>query len=213
MGNVAVLNAGEAERVDLRGGGNLTDLSALLDTSRYLTPHSDIVALLVLEHQIAVQNMITRANWEARTALYDNRNVGLSADEVAARLETVVDPLAQALLFVGEAALDAPIRGTSGFQQHFEGLGPVDASGRSLRELQLHGRLFRRPVSYLIHSDAFAALPESVKARVFARLADALSGDDRRPEYAHAGGAAGTETLEILRSTHDDFRAWYEANR
>ncbi len=213
MGNVAVLNAEEAERADLRGGGNLTDLSRLLDTSRYLTGHSDIVALLVLEHQIHVQNLITRANWEARTSLYDNRNVGFGAEEVADRIEAVAQPLAQALLFVGEAPLEAEIAGTSGFREHFESSGPKDPSGRSLRDLRLRGRVFRYPVSYLVHSEAFATLPEAVKARVFARLADALSGIDGSPETAHVRGEAGADALAILRSTHDDFRAWYEANR
>ena len=34
--------------------GNRTDLSGLLDTDPYLTRHSDIVALMVVEHQIHV---------------------------------------------------------------------------------------------------------------------------------------------------------------
>ena len=30
----------------------------------HLTRHSDIVALMVVEHQINVQNLLTRVNWE-----------------------------------------------------------------------------------------------------------------------------------------------------
>jgi hypothetical protein len=42
--------------------GNVTDLSSRLNTSRYLTPHSDIVALLVLTHQARVHNLIIQAH-------------------------------------------------------------------------------------------------------------------------------------------------------
>ena len=40
-------------------GANVTDLSNRIDTSKYLTPHSDIVALMLLEHQTRMHNLIT----------------------------------------------------------------------------------------------------------------------------------------------------------
>jgi len=208
MGNVAVLNAEEAATRDLRGGGNLTSLVGTVDTAPYVSDHSDIVALLVAEHQMTIQNLITRASWDTRSALYDNRNVGLGVEEVDARIRAATEPLVRALLFVGEARLPARVAGTSGFEESFEDQGPRDSAGRSLRQLRLSGRLFRYPLSYLIYSNAIAVLPRPVRDRVFERIFEVLSGSDPSDEFAHVESAMGTEALEILEETHDDFRAW-----
>jgi hypothetical protein len=42
------------------------DLAEYFDTSRYLAPTSDVVALLVFEHQLAMHNSLTRAGQSAR---------------------------------------------------------------------------------------------------------------------------------------------------
>ena len=68
--------------------GNLTDLSGLLDTGPYLTEHSDIVALMVAEHQIHVQNVMTRASWEARSAD--------ETDPASSDIETLAEALRRA---------------------------------------------------------------------------------------------------------------------
>ena len=39
-----------------------------IDTKGYLTPHSDVAALLVFDHQVHAANLLTRLNWEARAA-------------------------------------------------------------------------------------------------------------------------------------------------
>ena len=49
----------------------MTDLGGLIRTADYLTPHSDVVALMVLEHQTEMQNRITRANYLTRSAAFD----------------------------------------------------------------------------------------------------------------------------------------------
>ena len=41
-------------------------MAGQIDLTSYPTPYSDIVALMVLEHQAHAANLITRANWEAR---------------------------------------------------------------------------------------------------------------------------------------------------
>lgn len=40
---------------------NLEDLSGTINTEKYLAPTSDIVALLVLEHQCRMHNLLTKA--------------------------------------------------------------------------------------------------------------------------------------------------------
>ena len=42
----------------------------MFDLEGYPTPHSDVVALMVLEHQTHLANLITRVGWEARRVTY-----------------------------------------------------------------------------------------------------------------------------------------------
>ena len=67
-------------------------------------------------------------------------------------------------------------------------------------------RLFRYPLSYLIYSRAFDEIPQSVKAYVYKRLSDVLSGRDRSPDFSHLSGSDRAAILEILRETKPEFR-------
>ena len=64
---------------------NVVDLKDRFKTSLYLTPHSDIVALMVLEHQAGMLNRLARAGMETRMALHYqremNKALGQPADE------------------------------------------------------------------------------------------------------------------------------------
>src|SRR5207253_711815 len=55
-------------RMDLSSGANVTDLASKFPTKEYLSPNSDIVALMVLGHQTHVHNMITSGVYEIRDA-------------------------------------------------------------------------------------------------------------------------------------------------
>ena len=57
-------NAAEADNLNLNAGANVTDLSSRINVAPYLSKYSDIVALMVVEHQTNIQNFITRANFE-----------------------------------------------------------------------------------------------------------------------------------------------------
>jgi hypothetical protein len=65
------------------------------------------------------------------------------------------------MLFVKEAPLTQPVSGTSGFAAEFSKQGTRDRKGRSLREIDLTRRLFRYPLSYLIYSESFDAMPQA----------------------------------------------------
>ncbi len=52
---------------------NVTSLAQMFDTSKYLAPTSDIVALMTLEHQTRMTNLMTRIGWDARIALHDGK--------------------------------------------------------------------------------------------------------------------------------------------
>lgn len=51
MGNVLYRDRSSPWRTDLKAGANATKLNDRFDTNVYLTGHSDIAALMVLEHQ------------------------------------------------------------------------------------------------------------------------------------------------------------------
>ena len=204
MGNVVLSVPADAALDQVPSSGNLTDLTGLLDTEPYLTGHSDIVALMVAEHQINVHNIMTRASWDARSAEV--------TDPASPDIEPLAEPLVQAMLFVDEATLSGPIQGTSGFRSHFESLGPRDEQGRSLREMDLTLRLFRYRLSYLIHSDAFGALPGALKEQVFRRIWEVASGQHTSDVFDHLSAADRGAILEILSATHADFARWLAAN-
>ncbi|MBM3778305.1 MAG: hypothetical protein FJW23_08715 [Acidimicrobiia bacterium] len=103
------------------------------------------------------------------------------------------------LLFVGEAPLPGPIEGASGLRERFVAAGRRDPQGRSLRELDLDGQLFRHACSPMIHSSAFASLPATVQDTVHAAVDAALRGEPvGRSTRSEASRLA---TLEILRAT------------
>src|SRR5688500_19460620 len=134
--------------------------------SGYLSPHSDLVALLAIEHQANRLSLMTRVGAEAR----------IGSSESGRSLEDAAEELVDYLLFVDEAPLPGPIAGTSAFAANFAAQGPRDRKGRSLRDLNLQDRLLKYPCSYLIYSAPFDGMPASAKAAVYGRLWDVLSG-------------------------------------
>jgi hypothetical protein len=179
---------GNLSGIDLSKTLNLTTLNGRAEVSRYPSPHSDIVALMVLAHQLDIQNLIALA--AAKTDV-DPRETG--------------EPLVKAMLFAGAEPLKAPVRGTSEFEAEFASRGPRDSQGRSLRQFDLKTRLFRYPLSYMIYSRIFDELPENVKAYVYRRLRVILTGQDKSSDFVQLSNADKSAILEILRDTKQDF--------
>lgn len=195
MGNFIVDDVSKLTNLDLSGNGNRTDLSGLVDTSPYPGAGSDIVALLVLEHQVEVQNRLTRVSFDSRTRLHQEGSI----PEVD--LDAMLQPLLESLFMVHEVPLTDTITGTSGFTEYFQALGPTDSEGRSLRELDLETRTFRYPFSYLIYSEAIDALPEPVKDRLYARVRQVLAGESTDPVFAGLNATDRQAITAILRET------------
>jgi hypothetical protein len=193
-------------------GQNVLDLSSRLRTENYLTPHSDIVALMIFEHQLHVHNLLTQASFEARRALFYqadlNRAFGEPVDHrlesTTRRIQHAGDKLLAGLLLVNEAPISEPISGTARFAETFSQIGPRDAQGRSLRDLDLQSRLLKYPCSYLIYSPDFDSLPEEMKSYVATRLRNLLTGQDPDPAFAHLSSADRKAILEILQETKPD---------
>jgi hypothetical protein len=163
-------------RTDWSKGANVTKLDGHIETSDFLTPTSDIVALIALTHQTRIHNLITRANYETQRALHDEERVAGILDPggnysavTKERIRSAVDPLLYGMFFFREAPLTDPIQGVSGFAAEFEKTGIRDRKGRSLKDLDLKRRFLRYPLSYLIYSAAFDALPDPAKAYFYER--------------------------------------------
>ncbi|HEY1380979.1 MAG TPA: hypothetical protein VGF55_29535 [Gemmataceae bacterium] len=209
LGNLIVPAKGRVEAEENTSGVNVTDLSDRFTVGLYATPHSDIVALMTLEHQTEGHNRLARANLLTRVALHEeadlNKALGRPADyrseSTASRIRNAGEPLVKYLLFSGEAKLTDKVEGTSGFAREFAARGPFDHRGRSLREFDLEHRLFKYPCSYLIYSRSFDTLPGPVHDYVLRRLFDVLSGKDTSAAFAHLSAADRRAILGILRDT------------
>ena len=193
--------------------GSLASLGSLFDTSVYLRNTSDIVALLVLEHQVTLHNQIIRANYKSRMLLERARpgsdptalQWSQLPPKLQARLDQLIKPLVDSLLMRDAAPLQAKVTGGNGYATWFQNLGPKDAQGRSLRELDLKTRVFRYPLSFLIYSEGFDALPRFVRERVYAGLARVLRARDPGAPYDSHSAADREAAYQILIATKPEF--------
>lgn len=191
--NAVAPNPAEPETLETEGRQNLSSLTREFDLTGYLAPTSDIVALMTFEHQTQMINLLTRLGWEARIAEHDGKpNAQIDAD-----IESVV----AYMLFADEVPLRAPLDGVSTFTKTFPEQGPRDRQGRSLRDFDLEKRLFRYPLSYMIYSPMFDALPSAVREKLCRRLEDILNGQDRSKKFAGLSASDRKAILEILRDT------------
>jgi hypothetical protein len=212
LGNLIIRGRIDPRDVDNSTGQNVTSLETFLNVKNYLTPHSDLVALMVLEHQAEGHNRITRAGFQCRMALHQqeqlNRELGKPADylwdSTKSRIASASEELLQYLLFCDEAELKSSLKGTSGFAEEFGQRGPHDNQGRSLREFDLSRRLFKYPCSYLIYSEAFDSLPCQVKEHIWRRMAAVLTGVDRSDTFKHLSDEDRQAIREILIATKTD---------
>jgi hypothetical protein len=207
LGNVPVLHVPKSYvRADV--APKLKSANDAFDASAYLTPHSDVVALMVLNHQTHITNLLIRLGWQARIALHSTAAQSLPAD-----VRETAREVADYMLFGDEAMLPSPVQGGSTFAQDFPAKGPRDSKGRSLRDFDLTRRLFRYPCSYMIYSEAFDALPDQAKALVYQRLWDVLSGAAKDWDYSKTSADDRRAIVEILRETKKSLPASFTAAR
>lgn len=192
----------------IKDGLNRTSLADLFNTSSYPAPTSDVVALMTLEHQARMTNLIIRLGWDTRIAESDGK-----LDESRAALDLDIDDMVTYMLFANEAKIDEPIKGVSTFTKTFTERGPRDKKGRSLRDFDLQKRLFRYPLSYMIYSAAFDGMPDAARERVYRRLYDVLTGKDTDPKFARLSADDRQNILEIVRDTKKNLPAYWTAGK
>ncbi|NBX35504.1 hypothetical protein EBR16_09150, partial [bacterium] len=194
----------------LRGVAQPT-LPAGPDGARYPRATSDIVALLMHDHQVHVHNVLCTANQEARLALHRwpamRELLQLPADSPPAGscllvLNSQAGKVIEALLCKGEAAFPADgVQGDGAFEKVYAASRRADGRDRSLRDLDLRTRLLKFRCSPLIYGRTFEAMPRELRAVLLRRLSVGLLAAEPAPEFAHLPADERKAIHEILTAT------------
>ena len=221
MGNSIAVEDDQNITIDKEAKANLPSLKKEIDTKPYLTEYSDIVALMVLEHQALIHNLITRAGFETRQALHDqammdeilDRPTGELSPVTKRRIHLAGERLLVSMLFADEEPLTDTIASSSGFTKAFSKMAKKDSKGRSLRDMDLTERLFKYPCSYLIHSESFDTLPKEVRDYVLERLYEIVNGDDDSDDWLHISNSDCKAIKSIVMETVPNLpKCWGEIN-
>jgi hypothetical protein len=190
----------------------LASVEGQFEATGYPSKYSDVVALMVLDHQTRMTNLLTWVGWEARVAPSRSAAVGAQGGPAAAseRVLHAASELVDYMMFVDEAPLPRPVAGSSGFAEWFAAKGPRDSKGRSLRQFDLTDRLLRYRCSFLIYSPAFDALPPVAKDAVYRRLWAILSGSENGRPYDLLRRDNRQAIVEILRETKADLPEYFQ---
>lgn len=219
MGNVIAQETETDVTLDREKGANVTSLERFIATEPYLTKTSDIVALMVLEHQVVMQNKITEAGKSVREAMARQHDLQVAFKEpvtdtpqgsALSVINGQVDRLLKHMLFIEEYPLkDDGIEGSAAFQDVFLRDRRESKDGRSLKDFQLRTRLFKHRCSYMIYSKAFEVLPAAFKEKFYERLWKVLNGQETSPDFASLSESEREYIRDILLATKKDLPAYW----
>lgn len=220
MGNVLAREIDGGVTLDRDRGANLHGLTNYFDLDHYLQPGSDIVALMVFEHQCTMHNRIAHAGLKVRRWMHYQKNLQKDLGETVTEeptgtalrvVQNEAERILEYLLFTREAPLAAPLAGDPRFQTAFRRNRRADGQNRSLKDFDLQGRLFKYRCSYMIYSESFDALPSHLKKQVYRRLQEILSDDASGPGFEHLKRSERRAIREILTETKPDLAAAWKA--
>ncbi|MBK1832648.1 hypothetical protein [Roseibacillus ishigakijimensis] len=218
LGNMTFSDQGRQSLVG--GQGPVSNLADHLNIEPYLGGgHSDVVALMILEHQVAVHNAIVSGHLATQRFLYQNEAIRKATGEKSDAplsetyqnaLQHYGDKIVRALLFEGEFELvDEGVEGGEAFQKAFALPARKNKRGRSLRDLRLYERLFKYRCSYLIYSEPFTHLHPLLKSEVLRQIHHILTEPDKHPDFGYLSKSERKHILSILSET---LPAWAEVN-
>ncbi len=222
MGNVIASANGDQVGINREQGANVVSLDHLFSTKPYLTNTSDIVALMVLEHQCTMHNKITEASKSAREAIVRQLDLQKILHEPISEtpqgsalsvIHSQASKVVKHLLFFEEYNLqEGGVEGSAAFQDAFCADRKETADGRSLKDFQLLNRLFKYRCSYMIYSKAFEAMPRQLKDEVYAQLFAVLSGQNQSKDFAYLSASERLHIKEILLETKKDLPEEWKEN-
>ncbi|QIF02756.1 hypothetical protein [Roseimicrobium sp. ORNL1] len=215
MGNVMAEKGPRGMVLDRRKGANIESLTGWFPVEPYLSDTSDLVALMVLEHQYVLHNTLQDAARVVRRMHEQVRKGDSSAPDEVAQQRIVTkraEKIVELLLFTGEYALkEGGVIGGDAFQAAFRRNRKTSTNGASLKDFDLHTRMFKHRCSYMIHSATFKAMPDVLKARVYALLDDVLSGRAVADDYAQLDADERQSIRQILLETEPEIRAAWDS--
>ncbi|MEM9159952.1 MAG: hypothetical protein AAGB46_12980 [Verrucomicrobiota bacterium] len=178
----------------------------------YIGESSDVVALLILEHQAQAHNLIANVALQTRRAFHDQKTMDKLlqrtepiSDSTRRRIKQASDKLLEYLFFKNEAELTKLELSTSAFARAFQEGAIKDKRGRSLRDLKMDGSMFRFPLSYLIYSHSFNALPSEALDYLWSEIDRILKSEDGEKGYEHLSRRDKRNIQIILRETHPTY--------
>ncbi|MFT5906518.1 MAG: hypothetical protein ACI9E1_002128 [Cryomorphaceae bacterium] len=196
---------------DFNGESKLEKLDSLkgrIEVSRYLKDTSDIAALLVLEHQCKIHTILVESKMQYQRSIHLENALRLigSIDEKNSSSMRIAkrsaEEVVESLLFCNEAKIEGfGIEGNNEFEEAFIAQAKLSKAGKHLRKFRLYGRLFKYRCSYMIHSEAFLALPEVIKKLTFQRIHEILTAETAPKGYEHLKRKEKGTILEILLDT------------
>jgi len=187
----------------------MTALDRFFDEKLFPVQGSDVVALLVHDHQIGAHNLLMNVHYRVRSELDyhdldspEGRAIPLSEGGLE-MAQKQADLLARYFLFIDAPDLEGGVQDSrESFRSVFTDLARRDADGRSLRQFNLKSRIFEYRCSYLIHSEAFLQLPLQFREVFWARLKKILRAREAPGDYAKLDLVERTAIYEILKATH-----------
>lgn len=179
-------------------------LEGIVDISRYPQPTSDILPLMMLEHQTRVHNVLIRAQMRYRRAVHFAKAIGANAGggSVEKTLKSEVSNILDVMLFRDEAVIGGEgMDGDNRVEEVLEATVPETDRGWGLKDSRLHPRLMKYRLSYMIYSEAFAALPEPMREAVLDALRAGLANGSKDEKFSHLGPKEKRRIGTILEQT------------
>ncbi|MCB1099957.1 MAG: hypothetical protein KDN22_30610 [Verrucomicrobiae bacterium] len=211
MGNAQLEQVDGKPTIDREKRVNLESLGAFFSEDKYPTKGSDILAILLLDHQISMHWRLTEAHYRVRQAIYDRAEAEEGKEprsDYDTELETATELVVRYLLFADEVSLGADkVAEGSTFRDAFLAARKPARDGRSLRDLRLKGHIFEYRCSYMIYSAAFAGLPAPLKESIFQRMRQVLNPDEQVEGYTHFSADEKRAIISILSDTVPEFGA------
>ena len=208
MGNaIAIKENGELK---LQRKDSSKGLNDFFNTSNYPVSTSDIEALLIFDHQVQMQFVLIESAYKIRQAIFDSQKVSdqKKVTNLNVLLKEVTESIVSELLFKEEFPLGGKVVDTSQagkFVTEFKAKGKTDSMGRSLRDLDFQGRLFKYRCSYMIYSKSFSAFPEILKNSVLNRIKEIMTSESPQLGYEYLEVEEKRAIFDILSGTFADF--------
>lgn len=155
---------------------------------KYLANSSEIVAHLILEHQIGFTNLCISISYKFREISLQNSN--FNDKEIKDFIETETQALLSYILFKDEAPfpknkIDRSSEYINNFQSGKNNINEV----HSLKKLNLQSRLFENRCSYMLFSNSFKGLPLQIKNHLISKLHFILTSNPEKvpKEFSYLG--------------------------